>query len=126
MTQHGMSGTSAERKPPDPYARAFIFLPQKLASLVSLCVDPVYGVRRKVLAYSVSVSVALLLARFGSVTPLGALTLAVSEIDPLAELLIVPVALYVILLPEGIVTASLMLPVPAVLNPKAPPVWVAV
>lgn len=35
--------------------------------------------------YSVSVSVALLLARFGSGTPLGAVTLAVSESVPVAE-----------------------------------------
>jgi hypothetical protein len=40
----------------------------------------------------VSVSVALLLARFGSVTPLGAVALAVSEIDPVADALMVPVA----------------------------------
>src|SRR5437773_453847 len=42
---------------------------------------------------SVSVSVALLFAVFGSVTPLGAVTVAVSEIEPVAEALIVPVAL---------------------------------
>ena len=43
--------------------------------------------------HSVSVSVALLFAVFGSVTPLGAVTVAVSEIEPVAEALIVPVAL---------------------------------
>ena len=42
---------------------------------------------------NVSVSVALLFARFGSVTPLGALTFAVSAIEPVADVLIVPVAL---------------------------------
>src|SRR5205823_10440711 len=36
---------------------------------------------------SVSVSVALLLARFGSVTPLGGVTFAVSEREPVAEAL---------------------------------------
>ena len=71
--------------------------------------------------HSVSVSVALLLAVFGSVTPLGAVTVAVSEIEPVAEALIVPVALEVILLPGGIVTVLLMLPLPLALNPKAPP-----
>jgi hypothetical protein len=44
-------------------------------------------------AQRVSVSVALLLARFGSVTPLGAVALAVSEIDPVADALMVPLAL---------------------------------
>jgi hypothetical protein len=43
--------------------------------------------------YSVSVSVALLLAVFGSVTPLGAATVAVSEMEPVVEALMVPVAL---------------------------------
>ncbi len=43
--------------------------------------------------YSVSVSVALLLARLESVTPLGAVTLAVSESVPVADELIVPFAL---------------------------------
>src|SRR5215467_3511475 len=57
--------------------------------------------RRKIASYgiqsaslqSVSVSVALLLAKFGSVTPLGTMILAVSEREPVAEALIVPVAL---------------------------------
>ena len=47
----------------------------------------------KVPIYSVSVSVALLLAVFGSSTPVGAVTVAVSEIEPVAEALMVPVAL---------------------------------
>ncbi len=42
---------------------------------------------------SVSVSVALLLAKLGSVTPLGAVTVAVSESVPVADGLIVPVAM---------------------------------
>ena len=49
-------------------------------------VDPV-GV------YSVSVSVALLLARFGSETPLGTVTVAVLESVPVADELIQPIAL---------------------------------
>ena len=44
-------------------------------------------------AYSESVSVALLLAVLGSGTLFGEVTVTVSEIDPVAELLIVPVAL---------------------------------
>jgi len=42
---------------------------------------------------SVSVSVALLLLGMRSVAPLGAVTVAVSEIDPVADELIGPVAL---------------------------------
>jgi hypothetical protein len=42
---------------------------------------------------SVSVSVALLFLRFGSVTPLGELTVAVSARESVADALIVPVAL---------------------------------
>ena len=45
------------------------------------------------LGVSVSVSVALLLARSGSVTPLGAVTVAVSETLPVADDLIRPFAL---------------------------------
>ena len=44
-------------------------------------------------ATSVSVSVAVLFAAFGSVTPAGTETVAVSDIQPLADGLIVPVAL---------------------------------
>jgi hypothetical protein len=42
---------------------------------------------------SVSVSVAVLLLGMESVTPLGAVTVAVSEIEPGADALIVPIAL---------------------------------
>ena len=42
---------------------------------------------------SVSVSVALLLLGMGSVTPLGPATVALSEIESVADALIVPVAL---------------------------------
>ena len=47
-----------------------------------------------------------MLARLGSVTPLGTLTVAVSEIVPVAEELITPFALYVILPAAGIVAVS--------------------
>ena len=46
---------------------------------------------KPVLIVSVSVSVALLLAGLGSVTPLGAVTVAVFEIVPVAEGLMFPV-----------------------------------
>lgn len=47
----------------------------------------------KMLFHNVSLSVAVLLAVFGSVTRLGVVTVAVFEIEPLAEALMVPVAL---------------------------------
>ena len=47
----------------------------------------------KMLFLNVSLSVAVLLAVFGSVTRLGVVTVAVFEIEPLAEALMVPVAL---------------------------------
>ena len=48
---------------------------------------------RSVVTVIVSVSLAVLLARLGSLTPFGGVTVAVSEIVPVAEELIVPVAL---------------------------------
>ncbi len=41
----------------------------------------------------VSVSVALLLAKLGSITPFGGVTVAVSESVPVADELIVPIAM---------------------------------
>jgi hypothetical protein len=70
----------------------------------------------------VSVSVAVLLAVLGSVTPPGAATEAVLVKEPVAAGLIVPVAVKVTLPPEGSVTAWLMLPLPlAVHVPPAVP-----
>jgi hypothetical protein len=43
-----------------------------------------------------------------------------------ADALIVPVALYVILLPAGIAMVSWIAPLPDALQPEAPPLWVAV
>ena len=59
---------------------------------VEVAVDVGVGVGVEVCCI-VSVSVALLLLRFGSKTPFGAVTVAVSEILPYAEALTVPVAL---------------------------------
>jgi hypothetical protein len=72
-------------------------------------------------SYKVSVAVALLLAVFGSSTPAGAVTVAVFEIEPAAEALIMPAALSVIVLAGGIVTVSLILPLPLAVKPEAPP-----
>ena len=77
-------------------------------------------------AQRVSVSVAVLLTVLGSVTPFGEVTVAVFEIEPVADALMVPVALYVTLLAAGILTVSLMLPLPLAEKPVAPPVSVAV
>ena len=81
---------------------------------------------RSALKTTVSESVALLLAEFGSLTPKGAVTLAVLERVPVAVEATFPVALYVTKLPAGIVRVSWMLPVPVAVNPDAPPLCVAV
>ena len=73
-----------------------------------------------------SVSVAVLLAVFGSVTLLGAVTVAVSAIEPLADVPIVPVALYTIFAAAGMFTVSFIFPEPLAVNPIAPPFCVAV
>ena len=64
--------------------------------------------------------------KFGSVTPLGRVTLAVLAKVPVADELSFPIALYVTILPDGIVTVSSIVPVPLAVNPEAPPLWVAV
>ena len=74
----------------------------------------------------VEVSIAVLLAEFGSFTPFGVVTVAVSEIVPVADEGIVPFATYVMVLLAGIATVSLMLPVPEWVYPEAPPVCDAV
>src|SRR4029077_13810984 len=63
-------------------------------------------------APSVSLSVAELLAGVGSVTPAGAVTVAVFESVPVAAAAIAQLAVYVALPPEGRFTVSLMLPPP--------------
>src|SRR3989442_1063814 len=67
----------------------------------------------------VSVSVAALLAGLGSVTPPGAVTVAVLLSLPVADALIVPVRVWVTVAPPGRLTVSLMLPDP--LGPHVPP-----
>src|SRR5689334_22505129 len=74
----------------------------------------------------VVVSVAVLLAGFGSLAPLGRVIVAVLDRTPLAEELTFPVALQVTELVAGKVSASLILPVPLAVNPEAPAVPVAV
>src|SRR5258706_495970 len=78
-------------------------------------------------AESVSVSVAELLAGVGSVTPAGAVTVAVLLSVPVARLEMVQVAVYVTLPPLGRFTVLLMLPEPeAVQVPPPAPVQVQV
>src|SRR5258705_161556 len=72
-------------------------------------------------AVSVSVSVALLFPGVGSVTPPGSVTVAVLVRFPIADALIVAFTVYVTLLPDGMLTVSLMLPEPAAVFPVAPP-----
>src|SRR5436305_1920544 len=74
----------------------------------------------------VSVSVAVLLPGVGSVTPAGTATVAVFDNVPDAPAVSVALTVYVIVLPAGIVTVSLMLPLPLALKPVAPPLAVAV
>jgi hypothetical protein len=82
----------------------------------------VFVIERSAWAVSVSVSVAELLAGFGSVTPTEGITVAVLVRLPVADALMVPVSLYTTLPPTGTFTASLMLPDPATvqLPPPAP------
>src|SRR5687767_15852658 len=60
----------------------------------------------------VVLSVWLLLDDVGSVTPVGAVTDAVLEIEPVAAGLMVPMTVYVMTPSTGILTKSLILPVP--------------
>jgi hypothetical protein len=68
----------------------------------------------------VSVSVALI-GEIESGMPLGAVTVAVSEIVPVADELILALALQVNLEEAGNFIVSLILPLPVVVNPEAPP-----
>src|ERR1051325_2022560 len=77
---------------------------------------------RSACGVSVSVSVLLLSVRSGSVTEPGAVTVAVFDNEPVADALMVPVAVYVIVLPVGMLTVSLMLPLPLAVKPVAPSV----
>ena len=65
---------------------------------------------------NVSVSVALLLKRLGSVTPAGGATLAVLERVPVAPAATVPESVYVAVPPTARLTVSLMLPAPLALQ----------
>jgi hypothetical protein len=80
------------------------------------------GVAVGVLVGIVSVSVAELLPGMGSRTPLGALTVAVLESDPVAPAETVALAVYVTEPPTGRFTVSAMLPDPLAVQvpPPAP------
>src|SRR5882762_8030319 len=81
---------------------------------------------RSAFGVSVSLSVAELFPGFVSVTPAGALTVAVLLSVPVARLEIVQVEVYVTLPPAGRLTVSLMLPAngPAVQVPPLAPTHV--
>ena len=59
-------------------------------------------------------------------TPAGAVTVAVSATLPVADELSVASTKYVIVLPEGMFTVLLILPLPLAVKPVALPVAVAV
>ena len=69
----------------------------------------------------VSVSVALLSAGFGSVVPIGAVTVAVLASEPVAVAASVAVTVMVALPPDGRLTVALTLPVPVAAAAGAPP-----
>ena len=71
---------------------------------------------------SVSVSVAELLPGFGSLTPAGAVTVAVFDRLPVAPAAIAALTVYVTVPPAGRLTVSLILPDPAAVQvpPPAP------
>ena len=87
----------------------------------SLAAPSVLVIDRSACGVSVSVSVALLFPGVGSVTPAGSVTVAVLDRFPVAEALMVADTVYVILLPVGMLTVSLMLSGPAAVFPVAPP-----
>ena len=70
---------------------------------------------------NVSESVAPLLPGRGSVTPAGAVTLAVLESVPVASGAMLAVTVYVTVAPTGMSTVSLIWPLPLVVKPAAPP-----
>src|SRR5678816_1825408 len=72
----------------------------------------VFVMARLALGDSVSVSVALLLPGVGSVTPPGAVTVAVLINDPVADAEMLQLAVYVTLPPLGRPTELLILPDP--------------
>src|SRR5258708_3739874 len=74
----------------------------------------------------VSVSVALLLPGVGSVTPAGALTVAVFATLPVAPAPMLATTVYVIVLPTAMLTVSLILPPPLAVKPDALPLATAV
>src|SRR6266513_4860714 len=92
------------------------FVPGTAAVLPSVTVT-----FRSALTVMLSVSVAVLFPGFGSLNPAGGVTLAVLEMVPVALGFTFPFLLYMILLPGGITTVSLILPAPLALKPKAPP-----
>ena len=75
---------------------------------------------RLALGDSVSVSDALLLPGVGSVTPAGAVTVAVLLSEPVAPAAIVQLAVYVTLPPLGRLTKLLMLPEPDAVHVPLP------
>jgi hypothetical protein len=89
---------------------------------VAVVTPSVLVIDRSALAFNVSVSVALLLPGVGSVTPAGAVTVAVFDSEPVALGLMFAMTVYVTLPPTGRLTVALMLPEPLAVHvpPPAP------
>jgi hypothetical protein len=88
----------------------------------TLATPSVFVIESSAWGVNVSVSVAVLLAGVGSITPPGTVTVAVLTRLPVAEALTVPVRVYVTLPPTGRFTVALMLPDPLAVQvpPPAP------
>src|SRR4029078_7540337 len=81
---------------------------------------------KSAVAVNVSVSVALLLPGLVSITPAGGSTVPVLTRWPVALALMLATTVSVMVLPDGMLTVSLMFPAPAAVNPEAPPLPAAV
>src|SRR4029078_12482646 len=93
-----------------------------LATTMTYVVDPpcamattpsVLVIDKSAVAVNVSVSVALLLPGLVSMTPAGGATVAVLTRLPVALALMLATTVYVMVLPDGMLTVSLMFPAPA-------------
>src|SRR3954466_304170 len=94
---------------------------------VAVVTPSVFVIERSADAARVSLSVAELLPGVGSVTPPGAVTVAVLLSVPTADAEMVQLAVYVVLPPAGRLIVSLMLPLPdAVQVPPPAPAQVQV
>ncbi len=88
---------------------------------VAVALPSVFVIPRSACGVSVSVSVSLLFPGVGSVTPPGAVIVAVLTSDPVADADTVPVAVKVAVPPTGRLTSALMSPLPLAGQLAPPP-----